>query len=120
LDTYRISELLDKEEKLQKILLSESSNKKNLIDNINRRFTTSIIGALDSIQKDLGNLWGDNKPYKELNENQKAWREVWIDLRKTILDKGHSQARAAIADIESFDTSLKYRYVFGLKNETNN
>lgn len=115
MDVYRISDLLDKEEKLKKIVSTEECNRKKLIDTINRRFTTSIIGSLDAVQRELGHLWGDNTDYSKLTENQKEWRDVWVALRKTILDKGHTQARAAIADVETYNTSLKNRYTFGIK-----
>ncbi len=115
MDVYRISDLLGKEEKLNKLLSAEQTNRQSLIDSVNRRFTTSIIGALDAIQKDIGFLWGDQSSYNMLSPDQKRWRELWIDLRKTILDKGHAQARAAIADIETYNTSLKHRYTFGIK-----
>ncbi len=96
---------------------TKRENKLRLTENVKRRFTTAIIGALDSIQKELGYLWADSVPYNELSEREAKFRDLWIDLRKEILDKGHAQSRAAIADIDNYDTSLKYKYTFDITDK---
>jgi hypothetical protein len=78
-------------------------SKKRLITNISKKFNTSMIGALASIEEEFGELWGHGK--KELSRDEIYWRTKWESLRAAILDRGNSQLRAAINEVSEYSLS---------------
>lgn len=78
---------------------------------VHTRCTTIFIGALDSIEQQLGHKWGFDKPLNELSENEKAWLQLWKSLRKEILDKGNNQKKLLISELDFFDVLLKNNHV---------
>lgn len=104
---------------------AESASKKRLITSIERKFKTTMIGALASFEASFGDLWGHNSP-KELTQEQEHYRQVWNAVRTEILNKSNNQSRAAIEEIAEYTMTWdKYRVNFIVKpnketGETNN
>ena len=83
----------------------EQRSKIRLKKDVKKKIETTMIGALATIEKYLGDLWGH-----DLSE-QVRLKEVYEDLRSEILDKGNTQIRNSEADIEDYDVTWnKYHY----------
>tara|TARA_A100001201_G_scaffold21819_1_gene24325 strand:- start:1227 stop:1541 length:315 start_codon:yes stop_codon:yes gene_type:complete len=94
-------------------LLKERS-KTRLKKEVKKRIQTTMIGALSSIEKHLGSLWGNDtdNPTPE----QAVMKEVFEELRTEILDKGNNQIRNIDSEIETYDIVWnKYHYSLPLK-----
>lgn len=86
----------------KKDLLKEKS-KVRLKREIKKRLETTMIGALASIEKYFGDLWGHNT--LEPTEEQNAMKEIYEELRSEILDKGNTQIRNSESEIDTYDIS---------------
>lgn len=62
-----------------------------MLDRAKKRIQTTFIGDLAEFEKGFGFLWGHGKPINKLNNDERYFRELWKEVRKTILDKGNSQ-----------------------------
>lgn len=95
----------------------KDSSKRRLLNNIKKKFDTTIIGSLAAFEEKFGDLWGHGLDYEELDEDQVYWREVWINARSKVLDNGNANLRAAQNEIAQYTLSWN-RYVtkFNLRN----
>lgn len=99
-------------------------NKKDedkLLDEVEKRFQTLMIGAISRVEKSFGYLW--NHGADPTNDTQVAFREKWENLRTELLNHGNNQIRLAINAIEDYlDSSNKfsYQYNFKIKNNRSN
>lgn len=93
-----------------------NSNQQYLIDQIYKRFQTTMIGALAKFEQSFGYLWEQD------NEKGDEFADLWEYTRNTILNNGNKQARAAINDILNYvdkpKINRKYNYKFNF-NENN-
>lgn len=85
----------------------------------NKKFRTCFIAALAEFENTFGlELWGHNLPEEELTSEQKANKIRWEQVRKNILDKGNTQARALGMEIDLHKVEFEgYRMDFGGKND---
>ena len=88
----------------------KQSSKKRLLNNIKKKFDTTTIGSLAILEELFGELWGHGLPYRDLDEDEKEWREVWNEARTKILDLGNSNLRGAQSEISQYTLSWN-RYV---------
>lgn len=95
--------------------------KKGIINQINKRFQTTIIGSLARFEENFGHLWGHNSD-KDLTEKQKQFLDVWEYVRTSILNHGNNQMREAIDDVIQHieEQNNFYKYHFIVKNQNNN
>ena len=89
-------------------------SKKRLLNNIEKKFNTTIIGSLSAFEDQLGFLWGHGIPYNQLNSEQKRLRNAWKNVRTRILDLGNSNLRAAQSEIAQYSLHWN-RYVMNFK-----
>lgn len=90
-------------------LILEQRSKIRLKKDVKKKIETTMIGALATIEKYLGDLWGHD--LSEPTPEQARLKEVYEDLRSEILDKGNTQIRNSEADIEDYDVTWnKYHY----------
>lgn len=68
------------------------------------KMTTIFIGALASVERSMGYLWGEGKD--DLTENEKKWGKIYQELRNEILNKGNNQIRAMSNELDKY--SVKY------------
>jgi len=61
---------------------------------------TAVIGALADIEDMLGYLWKHGKRYESLNEEEREMREIWLDLRDSILDRGNNSKQILLKEID--------------------
>ena len=68
-----------------------------------------MIGALSSIEKHFGFLWGYGSE-EALTPEQEHMREQFSQIRSEILDKGNNQARNIDAELSQYDLEwLRYK-----------
>lgn len=88
-----------------------------LLDNLHKKFQTTMIGALARFEEGFGYLWEDEHPERERFEN------LWDDIRNSILNNGNKQARSAINDILVFlddGPKIKNSYQYKINFNKNN
>ena len=91
-------------------------DKRQLLNKIETRFKTVMIGSLSRIEDHLGFLWGYDKNEK-LTEQQQKFLDIWESLRNEILNHGNYHLREGLDDIEDFfDTAERYTYKFIFNN----
>jgi len=88
----------------------KDNSKRRLLNNLKKKFDTTIIGSLAAFEDRFGELWGHGLPNEELDEDQLYWREIWADARSKILDNGNANLRAAQNEIAQYTLSWN-RYV---------
>lgn len=88
----------------------EDFSKKRLLNNIEKKFNTTIIGSLAAFEEAFGFLWGHGLPYSDLNDEQKEYRKLWKTTRISLLDSGHSNLRACQSEISQYSVRWN-RYV---------
>ena len=91
-----------------------------LMNNINKRFKTTMIGALARFEDSFGYLWED-----ENNPNSENFNLLWERVRDEILNNGNKQLRATINEVSNFiskDVKIKrtYNYDISFDNKNNN
>lgn len=85
-----------------------------------KRIQTTMIGALDKVEKNFGNLWGH---YKDgpLTEREEEFAELWDFTRNQILNQGNNQIRNLKEDLSKLYPGInksKYYYNFGKPKDT--
>jgi|TARA_R110000824_G_scaffold308105_1_gene495661 hypothetical protein len=88
----------------------KDNSKRRLLNNLKKKFDTTIIGSLAAFEDRFGELWGHGASVEELDEDQLYWREVWTDTRSKVLDNGNANLRAAQNEIAQYTLSWN-RYV---------
>lgn len=93
-------------------------HKKGIINQISKRFQTTMIGSLARFEDAFGYLWGHNSD-KALTEKQLEFLESWDYVRTSILNHGNNQMREAIDEIiDHIEKEQElYRYNFIIKNQ---
>lgn len=98
--------------------MNKKQYRKGLINQINKRFQTTIIGSLARFEDSFGYLWGHNSD-KELTAKQQEFSDMWDYVRTSILNHGNNQMREAIDEIIQYIDRENdfYRYEFIIKNK---
>lgn len=90
-------------------------SKKRLKREIKQRFVTTMIAALDKFEKGFGYLWGFDQD-RDLTEQERISKEIWLAIRTEILDKGHAQRRSLEEELERYTiTWNKYHTEFKIR-----
>lgn len=69
-----------------------------------KKILTTMIGALDSVEKNFGFLWADGE---DMNSQQRQMKTIYDQIRSEILDKGNTQIRNLEAEFSSYDIVFK-------------
>jgi hypothetical protein len=100
-------------------MTKKNNNKSGIIQQIAKRFETTIIGSIARFEDSFGYLWGidENNPTPE----QTKFLEAWDFVRTSILNHGNNQMRQAIDEvIDYLDNEKAYKYHILFKNPDNN
>lgn len=98
----------------------KESSKKRLMTNMDKKFRTTMIGALASFESKFGGLWGHGISIDELTEEQLKFRQFWDEVRTEILNKGNNQSRAAQEEIAQYTITWdKFKVEFIVKKGDN-
>ncbi len=86
----------------------KSDSKDRLKDIVEKKFKTCFIFSLAEFENAFGEkLWGHDLPENELTKDQLKNKEKWLKLRKEILNKGNTQRRAVISEIDLHDIEFR-------------
>jgi hypothetical protein len=97
----RVSELRSSEEN-NVIRQTMERSKTKLTQIIEKKFTTTFIGALSYIEQEFGHLWGRDKAPSNRTTEEKQWYDKWERLRTSILNNGNNQARAVLNELRQY------------------
>jgi hypothetical protein len=67
---------------------------------IGKKIETTMIYPLSQIEMVFGHLWGHNKPFSALTDDEKVNRGKWDQCRNNILNNGNQQKRNAFAELD--------------------
>ena len=105
--------------KERNVEIYKSASKKQLMKNIEKKFKTTMIGAIARFEKKFGFLWGHEKK-EALNEQEMTFRKLWDEARTEILDNGNNQLRIAQEEIAQYSMSWdKYQTEFKITSQEN-
>jgi hypothetical protein len=79
-------------------------SKKRLLQSINTKMKTVMIGSLARFEQNMGHLWGAGKR-TPLTPEESAMAEIWQKIRTEILDLGNNNMRAAEQEIAQYSMS---------------
>jgi hypothetical protein len=85
-------------------------SKNRLKKEAKKKIQTTMIGAISSIEKYFGFLWGEESE-GELTKNEEYMRDVFEELRTEILDKGNSQIRSMDGEIENYQVTWEKYHI---------
>lgn len=92
-------------------------NKEDLLHSIEKRFKTTMIGAIANFEKNFAYLWERD------SINREKFEELWEDTRNDILNNGNHQLRSALKELAEFlyrdkpaSFKQKYHYKFYFRN----
>lgn len=80
----------------------KDDSKTRLLKIIDTKMRTIMIGALASVENNIGFLWGHNEKRKLTTEEQQM-KILFENIRKEILDKGNAQSRNLHTELEQYD-----------------
>jgi|TARA_B100000676_G_C18072437_1_gene845249 hypothetical protein len=93
-------------------------SKDRLLKISQKKIQTTMIGALSTIEKYFGFLWG-HEGNGELTPEQTHMKEQFDEVRAEILDRGNNQIRNLEAEFTNYDISwLRYRMTLPVKPVT--
>jgi hypothetical protein len=85
----------------------KSDSKERLSKILKKKIQTTMIGALSTIEENLGFLW--NSSDGNLSKEQEVMKTLYNKIRSEILDKGNNQARNIDAELAQYDVEwLRY------------
>ena len=83
--------------------LIKERSKARLKKEAKKKIQTTMIGALSSVEKHFGELWGGSSATP--SPEQARMRNIFEELRTEILDKGNAQIRNMDSEIEAYDVN---------------
>ena len=114
-DSY--AELVRKSEKYKsdKNTKFKEVSKERLLKISKKKIQTTMIGALSTVEKHFGFLWG-HESSESLTPEQEHVKALYEEVRSEILDRGNNQARNLEAEFANYDINwLKYQITLPVK-----
>ena len=90
------------EEKNRKANRYKDISKDRLKENISKKITTTMVGAVSSIEKHFGFLWQSES---ELTEEQEYIKSAFTQAREDIFALGNRQIKNAETEIENHEVT---------------
>ena len=115
-DSY--AELVRKSEKYKtdKTNKYKEVSKDRLLKISKKKIQTTMIGALSTIEKHFGFLWG-HESGQELTPEQEHVKQLIDEVRSEILDRGNNQARNLEAEFNNYEINwLRYQITLPVKD----
>ena len=83
-----------------------------------KKIQTTMIGALDTVEKHLGFLWTDERGGADDRQSAQL-REIYNVVRQEILDRGNDQIRNLDNELSQYDVEwLRYNLTLPIKRRT--
>ena len=76
-----------------------------------KKIQTTMIGALSTLEKSFGFLWGFDIQEEERTPEQKKLYEIYEEARAEILDRGNTQIRNLDSDFVNYEIVRKKHYI---------
>ena len=114
-DSY--AELVRKSEKYKtdKTNKYKEVSKDRLLKISKKKIQTTMIGALSTIEKHFGFLWG-HESGEALTPEQEHVKQLFDEVRSEILDRGNNQARNLEAEFNNYEINwLRYQITLPVK-----
>ena len=111
------AELVRKSEKYKsdKSAKYKAVSKERLLKISKKKIQTTMIGALRTLEKGFGFLWG-HESSEPLTPEQEHLKEIYDEVRSEILDRGNNQARNLEAEFANYDINwLRYQITLPVK-----
>ena len=111
------AELVRKSEKYKsdKSAKYKEVSKERLLKISKMKIQTTMIGALSTLEKGFGFLWG-HESSEPLTPEQEHLKEIYDEVRSEILDRGNNQARNLEAEFANYDINwLRYQITLPVK-----
>tara|TARA_R100000995_G_C3456368_1_gene110789 strand:+ start:123 stop:527 length:405 start_codon:yes stop_codon:yes gene_type:complete len=111
------AELVRKSEKYKtdKSNKNKEVSKDRLLKISKKKIQTTMIGALSTVEKHFGFLWGHENP-DALTPEQEHMKELYDLVRSEILDRGNNQGRNLETEFMNYDINwLRYQITLPLK-----
>ena len=90
-------------------------SKDRLLKISKKKIQTTMIGALSTLEKSFGFLWG-HESSEPLTPEQEHLKELYEEVRSEILDRGNNQARNLEAEFASYEINwLRYQITLPVK-----
>ena len=84
---------------------------------LEKKFKTTMIGALSKFELRFGYLWGFGKEPTELTEEEREMYEVWLLARTEILNNGNTQLRHSLDELSRYTLTYEgYRMNLPIKS----
>lgn len=115
---YDFSELVraSRKYKSDKEAKYKDSSRDRLSKIAKKKIETTMIGALSSIEKNLGFLWG-HEEQRDLTPEEQHVKNIYDQIRSEILDKGNNQIRNLEAELAQYEvTWLRYHMTLPIAN----
>lgn len=101
--------------------MSNINNQNDLLDMLETRFKTIMIGAISRFENSFGYLWAHGD--EPNTQNEQLFSEKWEQLRIDLLNHGNNQIRLALSDTVNFfrkSNRYQYNYKFIMKDKGDN
>jgi len=115
---YDFTELVraSRQYKSDKTAKYKDSSRDRLSKIAKKKIETTMIGALSSIEKNLGFLWG-HEDQRDLTPEEQHLKNIYDQIRSEILDKGNSQIRNLESELSQYEvTWLRYHMTLPIAN----
>jgi len=115
-DSY--AELVRKSEKYKtdKTSKYKEVSKDRLLKISKKKIQTTMIGALSTVEKHFGFLWG-HESGEALTPEQEHVKQLFDEVRSEILDRGNNQARNLEAEFNNYEINwLRYQITLPVKD----
>jgi hypothetical protein len=112
---YRKAIVLSQEQRKKREEKQNDQTKITLREKIKSHVMTLGIGTISDIEDIFGFLWGHGKPTSKLNDSEREWRDIWNQLRTSILDNVNKRIRNIDQGIEHVNVSVKKFTIEGRK-----
>ena len=90
-------------------------SKERLLKISKKKIQTTMIGALSTLEKGFGFLWG-HESSEPLTPEQEHLKETYEEVRSEILDRGNNQARNLEAEFANYEINwLRYQITLPVK-----
>lgn len=87
----------------------KESSKDRLVKIAKKKIQTTMIGALSTVEKSFGFLWGHESD-EALSPEQEHMKALYEEVRSEILDRGNNQARNLEAELNQYEVKwLRYQ-----------
>ena len=119
-DSY--AELVRKSEKYKtdKTNKYKEVSKDRLLKISKKKIQTTMIGALSTVEKHFGFLWG-HESGEALTPEQEHVKQLYDEVRSEILDRGNNQARNLEAEFNNYEINwLRYQITLPVRDVTIN